>query len=90
MYRYNTEDHYDEEIDFILRYLFQYAEPKSKQALYPKVNDLMQSLDLAAGYLLFSLVGEHLPHRARCFFAAEDYAGKKAMICEVIEHINQN
>jgi hypothetical protein len=43
-------------------------------------------LDLASHYLLFSLVKERLPRRAKLLFAAEDYQGKKEVIEEVMQH----
>ncbi len=43
-------------------------------------------LDLAAHYFLFSLIEEQLPRRAKLFFVAEDYQGKKDMIVEVMQH----
>ena len=44
----------------------------------------IQRLDIASHYLLFSLVKERLPRRAKLLFAAEDYRGKKEMIEEVM------
>ena len=43
-------------------------------------------LDLAANYYLFSLIEERLPRRAKLFFVAEDYQGKKDIIIEVMQY----
>ncbi|MGV2947851.1 hypothetical protein [Acinetobacter sp. AGC35] len=86
MYRYPTEDIFDEQIDCILRFLFEYQPVEQKQQLYGSVYTLFMQLDLAAHYFLFSLIEEQLPRRAKLFFVAEDYQGKKDMIVEVMQH----
>lgn len=72
MYHYQTQDIFDQEIDFILRFLFEYDTPEQKQESFEQA------------YALFSLVKERLPRRAKLLFAAEDYRGKKEMIEEVM------
>ncbi|WP_407306124.1 hypothetical protein [Acinetobacter sp.] len=86
MYRYRTEDTFDEQIDFILRFLFEYQPVEQKRQLYIPVYTLFMQLDLAAHYFLFSLIEERLPRRAKLFFVAEDYQGKKEMIVEVMQY----
>ena len=86
MYHYQTQNIYDEEIDFILRFLFEYAPIQQKRLLIGRAIYQFEQLDLAAQYLLFSLVKERLPHRAKLLFAAEDYLGKKHTILEVMQH----
>lgn len=77
---------FDEDIDFILRFLFEYESAERKQKSFDQVQPLFQQLDLASHYLLFSLVKERLPRRAKLLFAAEDYSGKKEVIEEVMQY----
>ncbi len=86
MYQYQTQDNFDQEIDFILRFLFEYDTPEQKQGSFNQAYAFLQRLDLASHYLLFSLVKERLPRRAKLLFAAEDYQGKKEVIEEVMQH----
>ena len=86
MYHYQTEQMFDEDIDFILRFLFEYDVSEQKRKSFHYACALFQQLDLASHYLLFSLVKERLPHRAKLLFAAEDYNGKKEVIQEVMQH----
>ncbi|MGX5700837.1 hypothetical protein ACWKWF_14835 [Acinetobacter kookii] len=86
MYHYQTQNIFDQEIDFILRFLFEYDSPEQKQQSFAQAQALFQQLDLASHYLLFSLVKERLPRRAKLLFAAEDYSGKKEVIREVMRH----
>ncbi len=86
MYQYQTEQMFDEDIDFILRFLFEYESAEQKQKTFDQAQALFQQLDLASHYLLFSLVKERLPRRAKLLFAAEDYSGKKEVIEEVMQH----
>ncbi|WP_313036359.1 hypothetical protein [Acinetobacter sp.] len=86
MYQYQTQDIFDQEIDFILRFLFEYDTPEQKQESFNQAYALLQRLDLALHYLLFSLVKERLPRRAKLLFSAEDYKGKKEVIEEVMQH----
>lgn len=86
MYHYQTQGMFDQEIDFILRFLFEYDLPEQKYKSYQQAHALLQQLDLASHYLLFSLVKERLPRRAKLLFAAEDYQGKKEVIEEVMQH----
>jgi len=74
------------QIDCILRFLFEYQPVEQKQQIYRSVYTLFMQLDLAAHYFLFSLIEEQLPRRAKLFFVAEDYQGKKDMIVEVMQH----
>ncbi|EXA57876.1 hypothetical protein J504_3431 [Acinetobacter baumannii 348935] len=86
MYQYQTEQMFDEDIDFILRFLFEYEPAEQKQKSFDQAQTLFQQLDLASPYLLFSLVKERLLRRAKLLFAAEDYSGKKEVIEEVMRH----
>ena len=86
MYQYQTEQMFDEDIDFILRFLFEYESAEQKQKSFDQAQTLFQQLDLASHYLLFSLVKERLPRRAKLLFAAEDYNGKKEVIEEVMQY----
>ncbi|RZJ20960.1 MULTISPECIES: hypothetical protein [unclassified Acinetobacter] len=86
MYQYQTQDNFDQEIDFILRFLFEYDTPEQKQGSFNQAYAFLQRLDIASHYLLFSLVKERLPRRAKLLFAAEDYQGKKEVIEEVMQH----
>ncbi|MFV5503569.1 hypothetical protein VXP95_12265 [Acinetobacter sp. 226] len=86
MYHYQTEQMFDEDVDFILRFLFEYDVSEQKRKSFHYACALFQQLDLASHYLLFSLVKERLPHRAKLLFAAEDYNGKKEVIQEVMQH----
>ncbi len=86
MYQYQTQEIFDQEIDIILRFLFEYDTPERKQESFKQAYALLQQLDLASHYLLFSMVKERLPHRAKLLFAAEDYKGKKEVIEEVMQH----
>ncbi|TCB70985.1 hypothetical protein E0H88_06665 [Acinetobacter sp. ANC 4216] len=86
MYHYQTQNIFDQEIDFILRFLFEYDSPEQKRQSFAQAQALFQQLDLASHYLLFSLVKERLPRRAKLLFAAEDYSGKKEVIMEVMRH----
>lgn len=86
MYHYQTQNIIDQEIDFILRFLFEYETPQQKRKSFELAHALLQQLDLASHYLLFSLVKERLPRRAKLLFAAEDYSGKKEVIEEVMQY----
>ncbi|MFV5509489.1 hypothetical protein VXQ11_14350 [Acinetobacter sp. 197] len=86
MYHYQTEQMFDEDVDFILRFLFEYDVSEQKRKSFHYAYALFQQLDLASHYLLFSLVKERLPHRAKLLFAAEDYNGKKEVIQEVMQY----
>jgi len=86
MYHYQTQHIFDQEIDFILRFLFEYDSPEQKRQSFAQAQALFQQLDLASSYLLFSLVKERLPRRAKLLFASEDYNGKKEVILEVMQH----
>ena len=86
VYQYQTEQMFDEDIDFILRFLFEYESAEQKQKSFDQVQALFQQLDLASHYLLFSLVKERLPRRVKLLFVAEDYSGKKEVIEEVMQH----
>lgn len=55
MYRYPTENIFDEDIDCILSFLFEYQSAEQKQQRYIPVYNLFMQLDLAANYYLFSL-----------------------------------
>lgn len=86
MYHYQTQDIFDQEVDFILRFLFEYETHEQKRKSFELAHALLQQLDLTSHYLLFSLVKEHLPRRVKRLFAAEDYKGKKEVIEEVMQH----
>lgn len=51
MYQYQTEQMFDEDIDFILRFLFEYESAERKQKSFDQVQALFQQLDLASHYL---------------------------------------
>ncbi len=55
MYQYQTEQMFDEDINFILRFLFEYESAEQKQKSFDQAQTLFQQLDLASHYLLFSL-----------------------------------
>ena len=84
---YNTQTCYDDRIDSILHFLFDYSSTATKQLQYQKVIFDFQQLDLPALYLLFSLVQQHLPRKAKVLFMAEDYQGKQEMLLEVMAHL---
>lgn len=86
MYQYRTEDNFDQEMDCILRFLFEYQSAEQKQQLYIPVSTLFMQLDLVSHYFLFSLIEERLPRRAKLLFVAEDYQGKKDTILEVMQY----
>lgn len=84
---YDTQHQQDHEVDLVLRFLFEHTHPHYKQQSYPKVLDTFEHLDISASYLLFSLVHERLPRRARLLFKAEDYYGKRETIKEVMQQL---
>ncbi|QKW81647.1 MULTISPECIES: hypothetical protein [Acinetobacter] len=77
MYQYQTEQMFDEDIDFILRFLFEYESAEQKQKSFDQVQALFQQLDLASYYLLFSLVKERLPRRAKLLGCVDTFSLKK-------------
>ena len=84
---YDTQAWQDEKIDEILRFLFEYTAPSIKQLNYQHTLYTFQQLDMSSLYLLFSLVQEYLPKRAKLLFMAEDYQGKQDMLLEVMAHL---
>ena len=84
---YDTQAWQDENIDAVLRFLFEYAAPAIKQLNYQHTLNIFQQLDISSSYLLFSLVQEQLPKRAKVIFMAEDYQGKQEMLLEVMAHL---
>ena len=83
---YNTDNH-DEQIDRILRYLFDHQTTQYKRALFCEAQQQLHDLDIAAQYQLFALVREQLPRRAKLLFSAEDFSGKQQVILEVMQHL---
>jgi len=77
VYQYQTEQMFDEDIDFILRFLFEYESAEQKQKSFDQVQALFQQLDLASYYLLFSLVKERLPRRAKLLGCVDTFSLKK-------------
>ncbi|MDM1281692.1 hypothetical protein HXZ64_12100 [Acinetobacter indicus] len=88
MYSYNTDTH-DQQLDAILRFLFEYQPQSEKLFAYQPVKTLFEQLELSAMYQLFALIHEQLPRKARLLFAAEDYRGKQALVLEVMQHIRE-
>lgn len=87
---YQTQDWHDQHIQSILTFLFDYTHPALKQHQYQDVMWHFQQLDIPAFYLLFALVQERLPKRAKMLFMAEDYAGKQQILLEVMGHLIKN
>ncbi|QIO06364.1 hypothetical protein [Acinetobacter shaoyimingii] len=80
---------YDHSIDQIMVYLFKYQCSTIKAQLYAETLERFNALDMAANYFLFDLIEERLPHRAKMFFAGENYRGKRETILEVMAHIGE-
>lgn len=57
MYSYNTDTH-DQQLDAILRFLFEYQPQSEKQFAYQPVKTLFEQLELSAMYQLFALIHE--------------------------------
>lgn len=87
---YQTQHCYDQHIDGVLKFLFEQQHKKIKQQQYQQALAYFKQLDIAALYLLFVLVQEHLPKRAKILFMAEDYQGKQEMLLEVMAHLVKN
>lgn len=83
---YDTQNN-DEQIDGILRFLFEYQPMQKKQQLFAQTKQQLDALDIAAKYQLFALVREQLPKRAKLFFCAEDFIGKQQVILDVMQHL---
>lgn len=83
---YDTQNN-DEQIDGILRFLFEYQPMQKKQQLFAQTKQQLDALDIAAKYQLFALVREQLPKRAKLFFSAEDFIGKQQVILDVMQHL---
>ena len=78
---------YDSELHAILDFLFAFGSVKTKEAQRETVIEQFEALDLAANYVLFSIVRDRLPHRAKCLFSGEDFAGKRQIILDVLHAI---
>jgi len=87
---YQTQHYYDQHIDGVFKFLFEHQPKKIKQQQYQQVLAYFKQLDIAALYLLFGLVQEYLPKRAKILFMAEDYQGKQEMLLEVMAHLVKN
>lgn len=85
--KYDTHQWFDAEIDNIMKYLFVYRCPQVKQQQYESVVETFTHLDLATTYVLFDLIQERLPRRAKLLFAGEDFQGKKETVLEVMHKI---
>jgi len=83
---YDTQNK-DEQIDGILRFLFEYQPMQMKQQLFAQTKQQFDALDIAAKYQLFALVREQLPKRAKLFFSAEDFIGKQQVILDVMQYL---
>ncbi|WP_288688622.1 hypothetical protein [uncultured Acinetobacter sp.] len=83
---YDTQNK-DEQIDEILRFLFEYQPMQMKQQLFAQTKQQFDALDIAAKYQLFALVREQLPKRAKLFFSAEDFIGKQQVILDVMQYL---
>ncbi|KAB0624548.1 hypothetical protein F7P75_13030 [Acinetobacter gandensis] len=83
---YDTQNK-DEQIDEILRFLFEYQPMQMKQQLFAQTKQQFDALDIAAKYQLFALVREQLPKRAKLFFSAEDFIGKQQAILDVMQYL---
>ncbi len=83
---YDTQNN-DEQIDEILRFLFEYQPVQIKQQLLAQTKQQLDALDIAAKYQLFALVREQLPKRAKLFFSAEDFIGMQQVILGVMQHL---
>jgi hypothetical protein len=83
MYRYDTHLMQDDQINQILQCLF-YSTYIDENTLKTTIQ-ILRELDLASTYLLFALIQEKLPKRAKLFFAGESFEGKKEMIYEVMQ-----
>ena len=86
MYHYDTLHQCNEEIDFVLAFLFDNIYVEEKQQHFQYVKAVFENLDLSSQYFLFSLIQERLPRRAKLMFIGEDYIGKKEFILEVMQH----
>ena len=80
---------FEQQIQNILDFLFQYESSQLKIQQYPMVVAQFEALDLAACYVLFSRVEQKLPQRARLLFSGENYQGKRETLLEVFTHIIQ-
>ena len=83
---YNTDNN-DEQIDAVLRCLFQYQPEMVKQAQYKQIEEIFLNMDVGAHYQLFAFIHERLPIRAKMMFCAEDYQGKRQTVLEVMAHL---
>lgn len=83
---YDTQNK-NEQIDGILRFLFEYQPMQMKQQLFAQTKQQFDALDIAAKYQLFALVREQLPKRAKLFFSAEDFIGKQQVILDVMQYL---
>ena len=77
----------NESIQNILNYLFQYQHTNQKKQDYPSIYAQFEHLDMAAQYVLFSLIEKQLPRRARLLFVGETYQGKQEAVYEVLAHV---
>lgn len=79
----------DEQIELLMRFLFEYQAQVYKQEQHQHVVAVFQELELASKYQLFALVRERLPNRAKHLFSAEDFSGKQHVILKVMHHLTQ-
>jgi hypothetical protein len=87
---YQTQGWHDQHISAVLDFLFENLSLTIKQQQYQGVLAHFRQLDMPAFYLLFALVQERLPKRAKMMFMAEDYIGKQDMLLEVMAHLVKN
>ena len=83
---YNTDNN-DEQIDAVMRCLFQYQPEAVKQVQYKQIQEIFLNMDVGAHYQLFAFIHERLPMRAKMMFCAEDYQGKHQTVLEVMAHV---
>lgn len=83
----HLETNYDAELHYILDFLFAFGTVESKQAQREIAIQKFLDLDIAATYVLFSVVRHRLPQRAKYLFSGEDFAGKRQTILEVMQAI---
>ena len=87
MNREDTTVNYDTELHGILDFLFAFGSVESKNAQRDLAIAQFLQLDVAAHYVLFSVIRDRLPHRGKCLFSGEDFAGKRQMILDILHHM---
>lgn len=75
---------FDENIAFILEFLFAFSSTEVKQQQRHQAIEHFLKLDIAATYVLFSVIRDRLPNRAKCLFSGEDFQGKRQTVLDVL------